>query len=281
AIINIFLDPIFIFGLNMGVKGAALATIIAQGISCVWVLKFFFSDKTILHIRKEYLKFDWRILKKIMGLGASPCFMSATESLLTISFNQQLLAYGGNLAISSMTIMSSMFQFMLMPVEGVAQGSQPIISFNYGAKNYERVKETLKLALKITLAYSLIGGTLMELFPQVFVGIFTKDPALMELGCRMLRVYIFGTLIIGPNSTHQQAYNSLGEGKKSFFFAFLRKIILLIPLIFILPSVLPNMTGLEPVICVVLAEPISDLVTSISNWFYFWKVFIPTKLVED
>ncbi len=272
AVLNIILDPIFINVLGLGVKGAALATVMAQGVSCLLVLSFMFGKRSILHIRKAYLKPNLRILKQIISLGLSPFFMSSTEGLLTICFNQQLLLYGGNLAVSSMTIMSSMFQFILMPIEGVAQGSQPIISYNYGAKSYQRVKETITLALKVTCSYSMIAVILMELFPQLFVGIFTSDSELMSMACQMLRVYIFGSCIMGINSTCQQTYNSLGEGKKSFFFAFYRKIILLIPLIFILPHLLP-----WPMMAVVLAEPISDLITTITNYTYFRK-FIKRKL---
>lgn len=272
ALLNIVLDPIFIYGLNMGIQGAALATILAQGVSCIWVLKFLFGKKTILKIKKEYLKLNWNIMKQILSLGASPCFMSATEGLLTISFNQQLLRFGGNMAVSSMTIMASMFQFLLLPMEGVAQGSQPIISYNYGAKNYSRVKKTISLAIKITLTYSIIGTLCMEFFPQLFVGLFTSDGELMKMASEMLRVYIFGCIIMGANSTCQQTYTSLGEGKRSFFFAFYRKIILLIPLIFILPQVIPN-----PLIAVVLAEPISDLITTCTNVTYF-RFFIRKKL---
>lgn len=272
--LNIILDPIFIFTFNMGVAGAALATILSQAVSCIWVLLFFFGKKTILHIRKPFLKMRWYIMKQVMTLGSSPCFMSATEGLLTISFNQQLLRFGGTLAISAMTIMTSMFQFVLLPVEGIAQGSQPIISYNYGAKNYARVKETITLATKVALTYTLIAVACMELFPQIFVGIFTSSPDLLELGSQMLRVYIFGGALIGINATYQQTYNSLGEGKKSFFFAFLRKIILLIPLIFILPMILP-----DPLFAVVLAEPISDILTTVSNMLYF-RYFIHKKLNE-
>lgn len=275
AILNIILDPIFIFYFEMGVTGAALATIIAQSISCLFVLRFFFGKKTVLHIRKKYLKPKWAIMKQIISLGSSPFFMSATEGLLTISFNQQLLRFGGNMAISSMTIMTSMFQFILLPVEGIAQGSQPIISFNYGAKKYHRVKETISLAIKVSLAYTIIGTIMMELFPMYFVGLFTSSPELLSLGSKMLRVYIFGAGVLGINSTCQQTYNSLGEGKKSFFFAFYRKIILLIPLIFILPMILPYQ-----MMAVVLAEPISDLLTTFTNFIYF-KKFIHHKLQSN
>ncbi|MFQ6861692.1 MAG: MATE family efflux transporter [Beduini sp.] len=272
AFLNIILDPFFIFVLDMGVQGAAFATVLSQCASCLWVLKFFFGKKTILHIKRKYLKIKWSILKQILMLGSAPFFMSASEGLLTISFNQQLLRYGGNLAVSSMTIMISMFNFLLLPIEGLAQGSQPIISFNYGAKNDERVRHTISLAFKVTLVYSVLGTLSMELFPHSFVGLFTRDPQLLELGSRMLRVYVFGCFILGANSTCQQTYNSLGDGKKSFFFAFYRKIILLIPLIFILPSLLPN-----ALMAVILAEPISDIVTTFTNVIYF-KTFIKRKL---
>lgn len=270
--LNIILDPIFIFGLDMGIKGAALATILSQMVSCLWVLSFFRGKRTILHIRKKYFIVEWRVLKQILTLGASPCFMSATEGLLTISFNQQLLRFGGDLAVSSMTIMSSMFQFLLLPIEGVAIGSQPIISYNYGAKNFKRVRETISLAIRVTLTYTILGTLCMELFPQLFVGFFTSDKALLEIACPMLRVYIFGCIIMGANSTCQQTYTSLGEGKKSFFFAFYRKIILLIPLIFILPNFFENQ-----LMAVVYAEPISDLITTITNSTYF-RYFINKKL---
>lgn len=272
--INIILDPIFIYYFNMGIKGAALATVIAQGVTCIWVVSFFFSKRTILHIRREYLIPKWKVMKNILTLGSSPFFMSSTEGLLTISFNQQLLRYGGNMAVSSMTILSSMWQFMLLPVEGVAAGSQPIVSYNYGAKNYHRVRETISLAIKLTMFYSVTGVALMELFPHAFTSIFTNDRELMILASKMLRIYIFGTFCIGANSTFQQTYNSLGEGKKSFFFAFYRKIILLIPLIFILP----HMFSHYAVLAVVLAEPISDILTTFTNAIYFNCFFIKKKI---
>ena len=274
--LNIVLDPLFIYQFNMGVKGAALATVLSQAISFIFVIKFFFGKKTILHIQFKNFHIQWNILKKILTLGSSPFFMSASEGLLTISFNQQLLSFGGSLAVSAMTIMTSMFQFVLLPIEGVASGSQPIISYNYGAKNYQRCKETISLAMKVTCSYSLLAVLLMILFPQVFVSIFTNDKELLNLGSWMLRVYILGGCIMGINSTCQQSYNSLGEGKLSFFFAFYRKIILLIPLIFILPMCIENQ-----VFAVVLAEPISDFITTITNFIYFQKRFLPNKLKKD
>lgn len=264
GVLNIVLDPIFIFGLHMDVAGAAIATVISQFVSCVWVMKFLLGKKTTIHIKKEYFKFDLDIMKRVLGLGFSPFFMSATEGILQVSFNRQLLFFGGDLAVSSMTIMLSMNQILQLPMEGIAQGTQPIISYNYGAKQYDRVKKAISLAMKVSLIYSIVGVLLMEFVPQVFVQLFSNDPELIELASRMLRVYIFGFIIMGANSTYQQSYTSLGFGKISFFFAFYRKIILLIPLIYILPIFIS-----DGVFAVMLAEPLSDLITTITNTFSF------------
>lgn len=264
GVLNIILDPIFIFGLYMDVAGAAIATVISQFVSCVWVMKFLLGKKTTIQIKKEYFKFDLDIMKRVLGLGFSPFFMSATEGILQVSFNRQLLFFGGDLAVSSMTIMLSMNQILQLPMEGIAQGTQPIISYNYGAKQYDRVKKAISLAMKVSLIYSIVGVLLMEFVPQVFVQLFSNDPELIELASRMLRVYIFGFIIMGANSTYQQSYTSLGFGKISFFFAFYRKIILLIPLIYILPIFIS-----DGVFAVMLAEPLSDLITTITNTFSF------------
>ncbi len=272
GILNIVLDPIFIFVFHMDVAGAAVATVLSQFVSCIWVMKFLLGPKSTIQIKKEHLKLDLSIMKKVLGLGFSPFFMSSTEGILQVSFNRQLLFFGGDLAVSSMTILMSMSQILLLPMEGIAQGTQPIISYNYGAKHYHRVKETVSLAIKVSLAYSIIGVLAMEIFPNVFVSLFAKDSALIQLSSEMLRVYVFGMIILGANSTYQQTYTSLGFGKRSFFFAFYRKIILLIPLIYILPYLLPY--GLYAVI---LAEPISDLLTTITNTFSF-KSFMKKHL---
>lgn len=274
GILNIILDPIFIFKFDMGIRGAALATVISQFVSFLWVLTFIFGRKTMLHIRRKHLKFKWSIIKQIMTLGSAPFFMSSTEGLLVICFNNQLLRYGGDMAVSAMTIMMSMFQFILLPIEGIAQGSQPIISYNYGAKRYDRIKQTIRLASLVAVTYTILGTTLMELFPKVFVSLFTSDTELLSQTSSMLRIYIFGCMLLGLNSTFQQTYNSLGEGKKALFFAFYRKIVLLIPLLFILPAILPN-----KLLAVVLAEPISDLLTTLTNTLYF-KRFIKKKLSD-
>ena len=264
GILNIILDPIFIFVFHMDVAGAAIATVISQFVSCVWVMKFLWGKQTTIKIKKEHMKIDLGIMKKVVGLGFSPFFMNATEGILQVSFNRQLLFFGGDLAVSAMTIMLSMNQVLQLPMEGIAQGTQPIISYNYGAKNYDRVRKTISLAIKVSLIYSVIGVLLMELLPGVFVRLFANEPQLIELSNQMLRVYIFGFIIMGANSTYQQTYTSLGFGKRSFFFAFYRKIILLIPLIYILPNFISN-----GVFAVMLAEPLSDLITTITNTFAF------------
>ena len=272
GILNIILDPVFIFLFDMGVAGAAVATVISQFVSCLWVFGFFFGKKTMLRLTKKSLEYDLNVMKRVFGLGLSPFFMSSTEGILQVSFNRQLLFYGGDIAVSAMTIMMSMSQILSLPMEGIAQATQPIISYNYGAGKYDRVKKTISLALKAALTYSIVGVLLMELFPSLFVQLFANDPELVELASWMLRVYVFGFIIMGANSTFQQTYTSLGFGKRSFFFAFYRKIILLIPLIYFLPNVISN-----GVLSVMLAEPISDLLTTITNSFSF-KSFIKKHL---
>ena len=272
GILNIILDPVFIFLFDMGVAGAAVATVISQFVSCLWVLGFFFGKKTMLRLTKKSLEYDLNVMKRVFGLGLSPFFMSSTEGILQVSFNRQLLFYGGDIAVSAITIMMSMSQILSLPMEGIAQATQPIISYNYGAGKYDRVKKTISLALKAALTYSIVGVLLMELFPSLFVQLFANDPELVELASWMLRVYVFGFIIMGANSTFQQTYTSLGFGKRSFFFAFYRKIILLIPLIYFLPNVISN-----GVLAVMLAEPISDLLTTITNSFSF-KSFIKKHL---
>lgn len=264
CIINIILDPLFIFTFHMGVKGAALATIFSQMVSCLWVMTFLLGKGSVLKLHKDNLFFDLYTLKEIIVLGSASFFMNMSEGVLNVCFNRQVSVYGGDVAVSAMTILFSIFQFMLLPVEGVAQGSQPIISFNYGAKRYDRVKETICIAAVVTVSFTFIATSAVMAYPQVFIRIFNADQALLEIGVPMLRIYVGGLFILGLNSTFQQSYNSLGQGTRSFFFAFFRKVILLIPLIYILPSVLPF--GLYAVI---LAEPVSDIITTLSNTIYF------------
>lgn len=256
AVANIILDPVFIFGLDMGVQGAALATIISQGISAVWVLRFLTGKKTILRIRKEYLKLDLKVILPVMALGVSPFIMSATESAINIAFNMSLSEYGGDVAVGAMTILSSIMSLQMMPVQGISQGAQPIISYNYGASNMDRVRKTYRLLLICCLSYTFVFWLAVQLFPGVFVSIFNKSPELLETTTWALRIYMAVSGLFGIQMAVQQTFVSLGQAKLSLFIACLRKIILLIPLIFILPNFFT-----DKVFAVFLAEPVADFVS--------------------
>lgn len=278
AATNIALDSLFILVFDMGVAGAALATILAQGLSALWVLRFLTGSNTRIRLQLRHMRPNFKLLLPVLGLGASPFFMDCTEGLLLITFNTQLLKFGGDIAVSAMTILSSMFLLVMLIAQGVNQGAQPIISFNYGAGQFARVRKAYKLAVLLGVAYSAAVTTLMVFVPQLFVSIFTKDSALLELACALLPVYMFGGFIIAANSTHQQTYTALGQGKRSFCFAFLRKIVLLIPLIYILPALFPTfsipgiaVTG--PVLAVIAAEPISDILTTVTNAVFFRRFY--------
>ncbi len=255
AILNIILDPIFIFGFNMGVKGAALATIISQGVSALWVIKFLIGDKTLLKIKKKYLKIDFKVLLPCIALGLAPFIMQSTESILAISFNTSLLKYGGDLAVGAMTILSSVMQFSMLPLVGLTQGATPIISFNYGAGKGDRVKEAFLLLLKASLTYSIGLWAIAMLSPQIFAKIFTKDAELISISIKAMRIYMAASLLFGIQISCQQTFIALGNAKTSVFLAILRKIILLIPLIYILPLFLENKVD-----AVFLAEPVADII---------------------
>lgn len=256
AVCNIILDPIFIFGLNMGVKGAALATIISQGISALWVLRFLTGKKSLLHIQKKYLKLNGKVLAPVLALGVSPFIMSATESAINIAFNMSLSRYGGDVAVGAMTILSSIMQLQMMPVQGVSQGAQPIMSYNYGAGNVERVRKTYRLLTICCLTYTMVFWLAVQLFPGVFVGIFNKSPELVETTTWALRIYMAVSGLFGIQMAVQQTFVSLGQAKLSLFIACLRKIILLIPMILILPHFFQ-----DKVFGVFLAEPVSDFIS--------------------
>lgn len=255
AVTNIILDPILMFGFGMGVKGAALATIISQAISAVWVIWFLMGKRSQLTIRNENLKIDLKVFLPCIALGMSPFVMQATESILVITFNSSLQHYGGDLAVGAMTILSSVMQFSILPIMGLTQGAQPIISYNYGAKNLSRVKETFVLLLKSTLVYSTLLWLMVMLFPQIFAGMFTGDARLIAATISALRIYMAASLLLAVQISCQQTFIALGNAKISIFLALLRKVILLIPLIFILPQFIE-----DKVTAVFLAEPIADII---------------------
>lgn len=251
--LNIVLDPIFIFGFHMGVKGAALATVLSQAVSAVWVVRFLCSDKTILHIRRANLRFDFKIMGPVLALGISPFIMQSTESLLSVCFNTSLQKYGGDIAVGAMTILSGVMQFSMMPLQGLSQGMQPIVSFNYGAKNMERVRKAFLLTLRSCLCYSLLIWGIAMLFPGTLAKIFSSDAATVEYTRWAMRIYLAAAGIFGAQIACQQTFVALGKAVHSLFLAVLRKIILLIPMIYILPNFLEN-----KVFAVFLAEPVSD-----------------------
>lgn len=257
AISNIILDPIFIFGFHMGVRGAALATIISQGISCVWVLYFLTGKKTSLRIKKEHLRIRPSVVAPCLALGLAPFIMQSTESLLAVCFNSSLLKYGGDMAVGAMTILTSVMQFSMLPLSGLSQGAQPIISYNYGAKNKERVKKAFFLLLACSVTYAVVLWLCAMLMPQMFILLFNSDPALLAFTEKAMRVYMAVSCVFGVQIACQQTIIALGDAKASLFLAILRKILLLIPLIYLLPAILPE-TLISKTMAVFLAEPVSD-----------------------
>ncbi|MEI0603458.1 MATE family efflux transporter [Brachyspira alvinipulli] len=272
AVTNIILDPIFIFVFDMDVRGAALATIISQAISCIWILTFMTSKRTVLKLKLSNLKISANVILPCLALGFSPFIMQFTESVLFVSFNTSLLKYGGDLAVGAMTILSSIMQFSFLPIMGLTQGSQPIISYNYGAGNIDRVKSAFKILLISCVSFSTLMWIISEFFPYLFVRIFTSNQELIDYSIWALRIYMASSLIFGAQTACQQTFIALGNAKISSFLAILRKIILLIPLIFILPIFLEN-----KVMAVLLAEPIADFLavcTTVTLFTIYFKKLI-------
>lgn len=268
AVSNIILDPVFIFGFNMGVQGAALATIISQAISAVWVLSFLLGKNTKLRIKKENLLPNMKILAPVLALGISPFVMNATEAIINVAFNSSLQKYGGDIAVGAMTICTTVFQMAWVPAQGIGQGAQPIISYNYGAKNIDRVKQAFKAFLIICFTYVFVFGMAIELFPQFFIGIFNDNPELVETATWTIRLYGCAMVFFGIQMAVQQTFIALGKAKASLFIACLRKVILLVPLIYILPNFFEN-----KVFAVFLAEPVSDAISIITASCVFSVVF--------
>ena len=268
AVINIVLDPIFIFGFDMGVRGAALATIIAQAVSAVWVLAFLTGKRTRLKIRLKYLRLKPKILLPVVAIGVSPFIMQSTESLVNIAFNSSLLKYGGNKFVGAMTICSSIMQVLTMIFQGLAQGAQPIVGYNYGSGQLDRVRKTFRLLITAGIIYSVAGCLLVELFPHAFVAMFNDKPELVEAAVWALRIYLACFFMLGVQFSCQQTFVALGQAKVSLFLALLRKIILVIPLIYILPHII---TG-DQVFAVYLAEPVADFLAAATTGLMFaWK----------
>ncbi|MCD7917963.1 MAG: MATE family efflux transporter [Clostridiales bacterium] len=257
AVCNIILDPILIFGLNMGVRGAATATIISQGISAIWVLRFLLGKKTVLKLKKENLPIRWNVLLPCMALGVSPFVMQSTEAVLNICFNSSLAKYGGDVAVGSFTIISSCMQCLSLPLMGMCQGAQPLMSYNFGARKNDRVRQTFRYQMIICVTFSCLFCVVAELVPTVLAGIFSTDTEMISYTAWAMRIYMAGAFSMGVQLCCQQSFMALSQARISLLLACLRKIILLIPLIYILP----NFFG-DKVFAVLLAEPVSDILAA-------------------
>ena len=270
AVANLLLDPLFIFAFHLGVRGAALATILSQAVSCIWVLSFLCGKKTILHIRKKNLILKPEIILPCVALGLATFIMQASESIISVCFNSSLLKYGGDIAVGAMTILTSVMQFAMLPLQGLGQGAQPVLSYNYGAKNADRVKKTFRLLVITCLTYSTLLWAAVQIIPKVFVSIFTADASLINFTAPMLRIYLGGLFLFGIQIACQMTFTSLGKAVNSIVVAVVRKFVLLLPLIYIMPHVVSN-----PTTGVYMAEPIADIIavlfTSVLFSFQFKK----------
>ena len=271
AVLNTILDPIFIFGFGMDVQGAALATVISQAMSAIFVLRFLTGKKTALRLTLPRVRLNWRLLGPCVALGLSPFIMQSTESLIAVCFNTSLRAYGDTIAVSTMTLCTSIMQMAMLPLQGLSQGAQPIISYNYGAGNARRVQQGFSLLLKCCLIFSVTLGVAVMGAPRLFLGIFTPDKALIDYAVPLVRTYMAGTILFGVQIACQQTFVALGNAKCSLFLACLRKLILLIPLIYLLP---PLFT--DKVFAVFLAEPVADVIAVSCTALLFFHVFRKT-----
>lgn len=254
AVTNLILDPIFIYALGLGVRGAALATILSQALSAAFTVGFLFSRRARLRLRAATFSLSPRILLPCLALGAATFVMQASESIITVCFNESLLRYGGDLAVGAMTILASVMQFAMLPLQGIAQGAQPILSFNYGAKNIERVKRTFRLLLVTCLCYSFLLWGAVLLFPRAFATLFTPEAALIDFTASVLPIYFGGMLIFGIQVACQMTFVSLGKAICSVTVAVVRKFVLLLPLIYCMPHLFSN-----PTLGVFWAEPVADV----------------------
>lgn len=255
AVANIILDPIFIFGFGMGVKGAAVATVISQALSCAWTIAFLTGKKTFLRLKKSNFFSAPKLVLPCVALGLSAFIMQASESVISVCFNSSLLKYGGDVAVGAMTILTSVMQFAMLPLQGIAQGAQPITSYNYGAGNAKRVKKTFRLLLVVCLCYSFLLWGCVMLFPRIFAGMFTTDASLTEFTVHAMRVYFAVMFIFGIQIACQMTFVSIGNAVCSIIVAIMRKFVLLIPLIYILPNFISDKTT-----AVYTAEPVADII---------------------
>ena len=277
AVANIILDPIFIFGFDMDVQGAALATILSQAMSCIWVVWFLCGKKTTLKIRRKNIGITPKVVLPCLALGVSVFVMQASESVISVCFNSSLQKYGGDIAVGAMTILTSVMQFAMLPLQGLGQGAQPIISYNYGAGNMKRVRRTFRLLLQSSLAYSTVLWLLILLFPQGFAAMFTSDPELMIFTRTALRIYMAACVIFDIQIACQMTFNALGNAVESITVAVVRKFVLLIPLIYLMPMLLKG----DQAKAVYMAEPIADVIAVMFTACLFFFRFKKTLEKEN
>ena len=274
AALNIALDPVFIFVFDLGVRGAAIATVLSQAVSAVWVMLFLTGRRTTLKVRARCMVLRCKVLLPVLALGVSPFIMQSTESLLSVVLNTSLLKYGGDVAVGAYTVIASIMQVINLPLQGLTQGAQPITSFNYGAGNMDRVRKSVRLLLTCCLTYSCLFWLCIMLIPQVFIGIFSSDPELMDTAVWAARIFLFGCFAFGAQTGFQQSFLALGQAKVSLLLALLRKIVLLIPLIYLLPLFFP-----DKLLGVFVAEPIADILAASTTTLSF-LVFAKKKLKD-
>ncbi|MFA9378807.1 MAG: MATE family efflux transporter [Lachnotalea sp.] len=270
AITNIILDPIFIFALHMGIQGAALATVISQALSAIWIIRFLTGNKTTIKIQIKYFKLNTCRIKKILGLGLSGFIMSITNGAVQIMCNATLQNYGGDLYVGVMTVINSIREVISMPVMGITNSAQPIIGYNYGAKEYDRVKTAIKFMSAVCISYTLLAWGIINLFPEFFIQIFNSDTDLVNAAIPALKVYYFGFFMMSLQFSGQSVFVALGKSKQSVFFSLLRKAIIVIPLTLILPKVFHlGTTG------VFLAEPISNFIGGLACFTTMLIIVMP------
>ena len=282
AICNIVLDPVFIFGLDMGIRGAALATVLSQALSMIWILCFLFGKKPEVRIRRQRIRLEWRILTPCLALGLSPFVMQITECALSICFNNSLLKYGGDIAVGAMSIFTTVMQIASLPMQGICQGAQPITGYNYGAGRWDRVRENFFLLVRTGVIFESAVWILILICPRIFIGIFTNDPELTAYCVRMIRIYFATLFVLSLQNTCQNTFLALGNAKTSLLLALERKVFLLIPMIYILPLIWKS----NQEAAVFLAEPISDCIAAATTVTMFLlqyrkKLFVPKGQQEE
>ena len=263
AVCNIVLDPLFIFVFGMGVRGAAIATVISQTVSAVWVIAFLLGKKNLIRVRKRFLRLQGDVSMRIMGLGVSTFIMNLTEAAISAVFNASLSRFGGDIYVTVMTVATSVSQLVFMPLSGFAQGAQPVTGYNYGAREYTRVKQCFWFLVKASVAYAVLAWLALMIFPRQLIGIFNNDPTLMETAIPMFRVFFCMNFIMSLQMSAQNTFVAMGEAKKATFFALYRKVLLLIPLILILPRIGFGITG------VFAAEPVADTISALTCFTTF------------